>query len=68
MNNRQENEMWMTLDELAQRWRVSRATIYNRISRHDPGLPRFARLSGRIRFVKSDVERIEREALAASAQ
>ena len=68
MNNSQENEIWMTLEELSLRWKVSRATIYNRISRHDPGLPRFARLSGRIRFVKSDVERIEREALAVSAQ
>ncbi len=57
-----EQQEWLTLRQLAERWQVSKDTIYNMINRGDPALPRFMRLGGRLRFALADV--VEREQAA----
>ncbi len=54
---------WLTIDELAIRWNLSRSAIYNMVSRRDSQLPRFMRISGRLRFALSDVIAREEQAV-----
>lgn len=59
---------WLTIDELAIRWNLSRSAVYNMVSRRDPQLPRFMRISGRLRFSRADVIAREEQAIAEAME
>ena len=52
------NEQFLTPDQLAERWQVSRRTLYSRLSRREP-MPQAFKLGNAIRFPLSAVVEFE---------
>ena len=50
---------FLTMEELMERWKISRATVYAEIKR---GRLRRSHIAGAVRFAMSEIERYERTA------
>ena len=60
-----DRELHLSTAELAERWRISRKTLFNRRS-SGMAIPPAVKIGGRLMFRLVDVERYEREHLTAS--